>query len=763
MKTLILPGLRADTLAGYLQGLGLLRVLSTQHDERTTLHWSARDESVLTTSLTKQELVSWLAQSYAPSPVVTPWNAGSGFDTGRRSSLTAESGLDAVRSSTAPRLKPLRETIAIADGVVAEGRARGWVGKDFWDGKHKRDAIVMCRNAFLESAQPWLDVAVTLTGDGVAYNPLTGTGGNLGRQDLSATFIQRVLQVMGERADVATVHDWAEALLFRREDVPYLRGTVGQFDPVRAGGVLGNQWEEADKEGFVHPWAFLLAMEGTFLFASALTRRLAANSSAGAWPFFVSATPVGHDSAADEDGKGEQWVPLWPRPARLADIAHLLGEGRVQWRGRTSRTGLEFALALGSLGADRGLDVFRRFVILDRLGQNPLAIPAGRVSGAVRPEVRLLDQPYAWVERVSRLDLPDGPRRHLRTVQGAMYAAATGGGREALSTFVLAFGRLHEAVARSGFLQGKIRPYMPSRAEDWPAHLPDDDTMWIAAGIASLYDSGHDRALAPRSLLTPVRQKAGKAEWADRVPSGVALMGNSLAPALAAMHQLRVRHVRRSTTLAKRYGTAEGDAHAPQIPYANGIRLPSRLIEAFLLDFDGAQDTRIADYLRGLLVLGCRSRSQAKPQESVATPLFLPFALLLPFHSRRQFAIPPRDSTTQDAHAGGAVTLAPRPDWAAKLRAGNVAHVTADALLRLRLGGCPPAVSENDLSQAIDLASRLSAQDSHQLGTRLSAALLLRTTSDDLREALRTVSAVTSVQFTASHAATAPETEGNPA
>jgi len=302
VRSLSLGGCTAVTLSGYLQALGLLRALSRQADPAARLHWE-RDTAVLTTAMTAAELARWLSEDYAPSPVVSPWNAGSGF-AGNGKSPAAEQALQAFRESASPRFAALRAAIQAGDQVVAEARARGWEGGTFWAEDHKPGVVRLCRASFPDDALPWLDTAVTLTLGDLQFSPLTGTGGNLGRQDLSATFLQRLALAAGPRADPARSLAWAEAAMSGREDVPYLREAVGQYDPGRAGGILSSPGEKADDAGFANPWSFILSMEGTLLFASAVTRRLGSAVDNGAMPFLTRATSVGYGTAASGESKG---------------------------------------------------------------------------------------------------------------------------------------------------------------------------------------------------------------------------------------------------------------------------------------------------------------------------------------------------------------------------------------------------------------------------------------------------------------------------
>lgn len=72
----VLPGLRPEPLARYLAGLGLIRILGEQADPLITARWTADGLEVATAI---PDIATWLADEYVPTPVVSPWNGGSGF------------------------------------------------------------------------------------------------------------------------------------------------------------------------------------------------------------------------------------------------------------------------------------------------------------------------------------------------------------------------------------------------------------------------------------------------------------------------------------------------------------------------------------------------------------------------------------------------------------------------------------------------------------------------------------------------------------
>ena len=78
MAEIVLAGCAPIPLASYLKALGVFRLVAEQKDKNTRGCW--RDETfVLDTILTTEELVRFFLHEYRPSPIVSPWNGGSGF------------------------------------------------------------------------------------------------------------------------------------------------------------------------------------------------------------------------------------------------------------------------------------------------------------------------------------------------------------------------------------------------------------------------------------------------------------------------------------------------------------------------------------------------------------------------------------------------------------------------------------------------------------------------------------------------------------
>ena len=180
-----LTGCAPTPLAHYLKALAVLRLVSEQKDAEATAFWG-EGGYVLRSSLSEEELEQFFLEEYRPTPVVAPWNGGSGFfpkDNRKAISQIAE--------AMTPRLAGYRDTIHLCHELL---RAAGLTAKP--DKQVKHELLLACRNALPDEQLPWLNAAFVLTGEGPKYPPLLGTGGNDGRLEFTNNFMQCVLALL---------------------------------------------------------------------------------------------------------------------------------------------------------------------------------------------------------------------------------------------------------------------------------------------------------------------------------------------------------------------------------------------------------------------------------------------------------------------------------------------------------------------------------------------------------------------------------------
>jgi CRISPR-associated protein Csx17 len=271
----------------------------------------------------------------------------------------------------------------------------------------KATLIPDCRLAWRGGHAEWLSAAVVLDENGNPQWPsLLGTGGNDGNLDFTNNAMQRIGELFNVAADdggplPGTAELLANALWSNAAN-QLTPTAIGQFQPGAAGGA--NSTTGPGGDSLVNAWDFLLMMEGSILFSAQATRRLDSNEiTRASAPFAVRAHAAGFASPGSEKAqRGEQWMPLWSRPASLRDVRGLLGEARVQLGRETVNRPVDVVRAISRLGVARGIDAFTRYGYLERNGQSTLAVPLGRVNVRQHPRAHLIDDLAPWMDRLQR-------------------------------------------------------------------------------------------------------------------------------------------------------------------------------------------------------------------------------------------------------------------------------------------------------------------------------------------------------------------------
>ncbi|MFH0900729.1 MAG: type I-U CRISPR-associated protein Csx17 [Pseudomonadota bacterium] len=429
-----LAGCAPEPLAHYLKALGVLRLVSEQADRDARGWW--KDECFhLATGLDAESTVRFFLDTYQPTPLVAPWNKGSGFyQPGQGIAAFETSGaarFDLIRQGIAAARDLLHE-IAEADAAVRrikdETKVRGLSAADREklraDSSYKRrladaerrfqslkaELVPRCRFLWRGRHADWLAAAIVIDDDGKpAYPAMLGTGGNDGRLDFSNSFFQRLrdlFEVDGNGGAKPGAKACIELALWGRATCALSQGlAIGQYLPGGAGGANATAGPEG--ESLLNPADFVLAMEGCLLFKAGVGKRLDLRDRGKACaPFALPPHAAAYASASqsDESPRGEQWMPLWGAPASVSELRHLLAEGRSRLGSRPVLEPIHFARAVASLGVARGIVAFQRFGYIERNGQSNLAVPLGRfrVQERALPHISLLDDLDTWLARVKR-------------------------------------------------------------------------------------------------------------------------------------------------------------------------------------------------------------------------------------------------------------------------------------------------------------------------------------------------------------------------
>ena len=605
----VLEGCAPVPLAGYLKALGVFRLVAEQEDENAHGFW--RDERfVLQTTLNEERLVRFFIERWRPTPVVAPWNGGSGFWP-----KDNREGIDAIMASNAPRFDGYRETILLCKALIDE--------KQFSKAPKQEDKtefINLLRARFSAEACRWLDGAIALTMEGPRYPPVLGTGGNDGRLDFSNNYMRQLMKVTQGESDVS--REALRAALFSEPAASFEKGAVGQFAPGNAGGANASTGFEGKPRP--NPWDFALTVEGTLIFASAAVRRHAQDrGNAFAFPFTARTVGAGTGVAAfadESDSRAEFWTPLWSRAATLGEVEHLMSEGRAVVKDRTARDGFDFARAAAQLGFASGIDSFVRHGFLMRNGKNYFATPLSRMRIKENPKASLihdLDR-RGWLSRARRTvrseTAPPSLGKIGRNLDEALFRLTGDGSAQAVQEALMAFGALMLEVARRPKLRDAkdgLRP-PPPLSKEWTEAADDGSHEFaLAAALASL-DATGDIRLPFRRHLAPLDGSKKWESWADTTEAQVLAVwtGRSLVRDTALVLERRLIEAQRHSFT---------NHEKAELPLRGWRVAPLAAVAAFLAG--QTDDARIAALAVGLA--WCRTGVHANPS---AREEALPFA-----------------------------------------------------------------------------------------------------------------------------------------
>jgi len=552
-EPITLPGCAPTPLASYLKALGVLRLVSSPANHVSgnaadphARGWWQNECFHLRTTLSRDALLHFFLHDYAPSPIIAPWNGGSGFYPKDNKDGFAPLAAHQV----AERFEHISSAIRYSNLTVG-----GLALAERPEGAAKTELVSALRDGLPDAALHWLDAALALSSDGLAYPQLLGTGGNDGRLDFTNNFMRRLVSrakppglfepsTGKPSTEAKTLIDSA---LFGAPATGLSSAAVGQFAPGAAGGPNATTGYSSDSE--VNPWDFVLMLEGATAFAGTASRRHQTGTGPGAsFPFTVRTVGAGWGGveASDEnDARAEFWAPLWNRPARFSEIDSLFGEGRAVLNGRTARDGLDFARAAASLGVSRGFRAFERFGFLMRAGKAYLATPIGRRAAASSPGAELVADLDAggWLERVRSVgrkdEEPGAARWAIKRLEDALFdvVAAPGASGE-IERALVALGAVVAWLAVSPTGRQTVGTPPPVLSSAWIRPADDRSPEFrIAAALAGI---GLPATDAPGHMVSAQADGDGEAPSIGKTPGNEGSPGSpipvrsNLAPPMAA-------------------------------------------------------------------------------------------------------------------------------------------------------------------------------------------------------------------------------------
>ena len=547
-----LSGCSPVPLAHYLKALGILRVVAEQADDQAAGCWR-RERFSLQSTLDKPKLIDFFLNQYAPTPIVAPWNGGSGFFPKK----TAEAALNAIKNSESDRFEKYQDIINHAQSTLTGDDKEKFLSlqkdrknskkKAAWE-KAKKLLQQRCRNTFPDHALKWIDAAYVLTEEGVKCPPLLGTGGNDGNLDFTNKFMQALSKLFDMNSGEPKKEEHRAALLqsLFAKNVPGSLTTeakIGQFFPGSAGGV--NTASGFKGKATVNLWDFILMLEGSLVFASASVKRFGDHSSSKlAYPFCVRQSSAGYASASagnlikkrksssdeesgsdEENSRAEMWMPLWNQPATLGELLAVFGEGRAQVDRRTARTGVDFARAAVTIGVDRGIAQFQRYGFLKRNGKYYFATPLDRIKVKPNSKANLLSEIDPWLSKLrakanpKAKNAPASITRALLNIESRIFDLCKEETLQRLQNLLIALGQCERALSYSvkWALEAGIRPLAGTLSTNWLREVNTDTPEFrLARSLASTsvcFDKNEEKGFAFVQFMEPLKPGKNGFSW----------------------------------------------------------------------------------------------------------------------------------------------------------------------------------------------------------------------------------------------------------
>ena len=469
-----LTGCTPSPLANYLKALGILRLVAEQKDHNARMWWE-NEHAVISSCLNQDEISLFLSDEYKPTPIIAPWNGGSGFY-----KKDNQNAIIAIRDSNSSRFEEYQNAIRCAQSIVGEDAESQ--PKD----KQKTELISILKQNLRGLAGNWLSaVAILSDNDKPTYPAILGTGGNDGRLDFTNNFMQRLIEVLDLKKAECPATPSARKLLnlalYNTEPTAGLiDAPIGFFSPAAIGG-KANASNTFDCKSQMNPWDYILMLEGTIVFSTGVVRRCNSEQlPSGSAPFAIYSQGIGYGgSVSDEKSRGEQWVPLWNSPSSLHEISELFEQGRVQLGNKTAKRPAEIARAIGRLGTARGICAFERYGYLERNGLAYLAISLGRWNVAAQAHQEVIDHAAEWLDRMAVYINSDNSSNKLKSLYqstgDALMSVMKNASPGRWETLLIAMGKLESCIGASVAAKMPDRPPAPLRnlPPEWVTLLPN--------------------------------------------------------------------------------------------------------------------------------------------------------------------------------------------------------------------------------------------------------------------------------------------------
>lgn len=397
-----LEGCRPTPLAHYLKALGILRLVAEQADA-TARGWWAEDVFHLATKLSADDLIRFFGERVQPTPMAAPWLPRSGFSESSSHSKTREF-LEEIIQCEDERFDVFREWYTNIRKLAMSECS----DLDSPDQLRNHKFISLARSVAPPAVRGWIDSCVISDSDSISYPAVFGSGGNEGSGSYLANFYVAICAVLVRKLD-----DFQNAIFGRST----YNSELQKF--VKANGFNSGHFAESLGED---PSTYFLALEGIVLLKASFSRKWNEHSEASvagtgaslAAPFSVANSMVGYPSSCNADsvtlrqgaktpGRGEQWFPLWSRPATVREVNETFRLARCQLMRRRVARSSDFLRSIARNGTNNGITSFARYGYFQRNGGNHMAVPLGVVKVQPRANQKLLDEVATWVDRLGRI------------------------------------------------------------------------------------------------------------------------------------------------------------------------------------------------------------------------------------------------------------------------------------------------------------------------------------------------------------------------
>ena len=408
MTELSLEGLRVDIPATHLAALGLLRALD-RHGLPARIAWRGGSAVLSSDFAEAGEIARWLAGTFAPVPIIAPWQKGGCYSDATKSPRSGQLPLEDAARGAQPgsRLAAYRRVFEALDRDVLPRfgtRLGGLTPND----QLKAAVIRECRAWLPDDALPFVDLAAVLPEHSAKPNfgpALGGTGGADGNKAIDTRYIRALVElgVHEEQDDTrAAAHDWACALVTGHGSRPL---------PQMADGLLeAGSTDELDgvpgKTTFANnPWQTVLALEGMLVLAGSVHTRESRGQAAFPWTVSTSARQ-------DRDGTADLYLPEWDGWRDAGAVAELYSRGRLRAGQRRAADVPTVTAAVRAAGPQLGVRRFQEFRLTKRRGGNPNLTAVGSLVVPDRASDDVLFADLGPLLSLRRDDL-GGPLRQL--------------------------------------------------------------------------------------------------------------------------------------------------------------------------------------------------------------------------------------------------------------------------------------------------------------------------------------------------------------